>query len=114
MGVNFNNKSILSGTYGTNGACGGNTCPDKFGCPSDRCPDFLIRRHDTKPALKVSVADCDGPLDLSGLILEVNMWAKGKLKKSITEDDTYFSSCGHLNDKGAHLFTKYVLDKIKF
>lgn len=29
-------------------------------------------------------------------------------------DDRYFSSCGHLNDKGAHIFTAYVLNKIKF
>lgn len=113
MGVNFNNKSILSGIYGTNGACGGNTCPDKFGCPPDRCPDFLIRRHDTKPALKVSVADCDGPLDLNGLILEVNMWAKGKLKKSITEEDTYFSLANDIGFQQVMVGDIIVMDRVR-
>ena len=30
-------------------------CTDKFGCPHYRCPDFIIRRFDTKPAFKVSL-----------------------------------------------------------
>ena len=40
-----------------------NTCPDKFGCPSDRCPDFIIKRQDTKPVFKTLVEDCNGALD---------------------------------------------------
>ena len=67
----------------------GAACPDKFGCIPGVCPDFTIKRHDTKPPFKVSVEDCDGPLDLAdgtnavvdpNLILEVNIWAKGRLK----------------------------------
>jgi len=66
-------------------------CPDKFGCPPNMCPDFTIRRHDTMPPFKVSVEDCDGPLDLTDLVLEASMWAKAKLKKAIAADDTFFS-----------------------
>lgn len=68
------------------------SCLDKFGCPKDRCPDFTIRRHDTKPPFRVLIEDCDGPIDFSAdnLVLEVNMWAKGKLKKAIASEDTYF------------------------
>lgn len=69
-------------------------CPDLLGCPGDRCPDFTIKRHDTKPAFKVSVEDCDGALDLQddidSLVLEVNMWANAKLKTAITAEDAYF------------------------
>lgn len=68
-----------------------NNCLDKNGCPSNVCPDFVIKRHDTKPAFKVNVQDCDGPLDLTDLVLEASMWAKAKLKKAITVDDDYFS-----------------------
>lgn len=64
-------------------------CPDKFGC-LDTCPDFVIKRHDTKPPFKAKVDDCDGPFDLTGLVLEASMWAKAKLKSAITETDTYF------------------------
>ena len=63
-------------------------CPDEYGCLSGKCPDFTIRRHDTKPAFKVKVEDCDGPLDLTGLVLEATMWAKGKLKVAMDQDDT--------------------------
>ena len=83
MAIQFNNKM-------SSGCRSQSHCNDKFGCPPDRCPDFIIRRHDTKPPFKVSVSDCDGPLDLSGLVIEVNMWALAKLKCKITETDEYF------------------------
>jgi len=78
------------------GVCGGNIssgCPDEFGCPGNVCPDFVIKRHDTKPPFRVGIEDCDGALDLTDetLVLEVNMWANAKLKKAITSTDTYFS-----------------------
>jgi len=66
-------------------------CPDQNGCVPGICPDFTLRRHDTKPAFKVKMEDCDGPMDLTDLILEATMWAKAKLKKTITPSDTYFS-----------------------
>ena len=66
-------------------------CPDQYGCVKGVCPDFTLRRHDTKPAFKVKMEDCDGPMDLTGLVLESTMWAKGKLKKPLAVTDTYFA-----------------------
>lgn len=66
-------------------------CPDKFGCVPGVCPDFVIKRHDTKPNFRVKVEDCDGPLNLTGLVLEASMWAKAKLKSAITVSDEYFA-----------------------
>jgi len=63
-------------------------CPDRLGCPQGVCPDFVIRRHDTRPAFKVLIEDCDGPIDLTGLVLEASMWALAKLKTAIAADDT--------------------------
>jgi hypothetical protein len=81
MTVKFNLKS---------GGCGPASCPDKFGCPPNVCPDFIIRRHDTRPAFKVSVEDCDGPMDFRGLIVEANMWALAKLKANLDDTTDYF------------------------
>lgn len=69
-----------------------NCCPSKDGCPKGVCPHFIIKRHDTKPPLKVAVDTCEGAFDLSdeNLAVEINMWAKGKLKSAITNSDTYF------------------------
>lgn len=80
MPINFNAKNTYQGCQ--------NQCLDKFGCPPNQCPDHTIRRHDTKPPFKVSVEDCDGPMDIQGLVVEVNMWALAKLKKAITQTDT--------------------------
>jgi hypothetical protein len=66
-------------------------CADEYGCISGVCPDFTIRRGDTKPVFKVKMEDCDGPMDLTGLVLEATMWAKGKLKKPLSAEDNYFS-----------------------
>lgn len=66
------------------------TCPDKFGCFPNVPVDFCIKRHDTKPPFKVIVEDCDGPMDLTGLVLEASMWAKAKLKKDLSSTDTQF------------------------
>lgn len=67
------------------------TCSDQCGCPSGICPDFLIRRYDTKPDYRVLMEDCNGPMDLTDLILESTMWAKSKLKTNITSTDTALS-----------------------
>jgi hypothetical protein len=82
-------SSFNSNTQGC--GCGTSSCPDKFGCPPDMCPDFMIKRHDTQPAFKIKLDDCDGPVDLRGLVLEANMWANARLKKAITATDTYFA-----------------------
>ena len=59
--------------------------------PPGVCPDFTIRRHDTKPSFKVKIEDCDGPFNMEGLILEASMWARGRLKKGIQATDTFFA-----------------------
>lgn len=64
-------------------------CVDEFNC-GGRCPDFTIKRHDTKPSFKVAISDCSGPIDLTGLVLEASMWACGKFKKAVLSSDTYF------------------------
>ena len=66
-------------------------CPSQNGCISGVCPDFTLRRNDTKPPFKVRMEDCDGPLDLTNLIVEASMWAKGKIKSAMSSTDTYFS-----------------------
>lgn len=82
MGITFNLKS--------GGCSSSQVCPSKDGCPPNVCPDFTIRRHDTRPPFKVSVEDCDGPLDLQGLVVEASMWALAKLKSALAVDETYF------------------------
>ncbi len=65
----------------------GSNC-SKDGCPPGVCPDFTIKRHDTRPPFKVNITEDDGPLDLTGLVLEANMWINTKLKKDVAADDT--------------------------
>lgn len=67
-------------------------CLDSSGCPSDRSADFCIKKNDTTPPFKISIEDCDGVVDLTGnFILEVNIWIKTKLKKSINDTETELS-----------------------
>jgi hypothetical protein len=56
---------------------------DCNGMPLD-CPDFTIKRHDTKPVFKVDVTDCDAPIDLTGLVIEASMWLNTKIKSAMT------------------------------
>ena len=72
--------------------CSSNTCSGASSSSGQECPDFTIKRHDTKPDFKVLVEDCDGAMDLQddNLILEANIWFYAKLKADITEEDTYF------------------------
>jgi len=88
-------------------------CPDQFGCISGVCPDFTIRRNDTKPPFKVKIEDCDGPLDLTGLVLEASMWAKGKLKKSILAADTYFSLADNIGFNQIMVGDIIIMDQIR-
>ena len=54
------------------------------------CPDFTIKRHDTRPSFRVAIEDCSGiasdTLQEDNLIAEVSMWAKAKLKSAIASD----------------------------
>jgi hypothetical protein len=91
-------------------------CVDTFGCPPDGsgiCPDFTIRRHDTKPDFKVSVEDCDGPLDLTDLILEANMWANAKLKAAIDENDTYFGLADNIGFDQIMMDDIIIMDRVR-
>jgi hypothetical protein len=52
------------------------------------CPDFTIKRHDTRPVFKVDITDCDEPVDLTGLVIEASMWLNTKLKVNIDSSVT--------------------------
>lgn len=66
-------------------------CVNQLGCVEGLCPDFLIRRYDTKPDYRVLIEDCNGPMDLTDLILEATMWANSKLKSGISSTDLSIS-----------------------
>lgn len=66
-------------------------CPGCDGCSAGICPDFQIKRNDTRPAFKVSVEEHGEPMDLTGLVVEANMWASAKLKTNITALNTSFA-----------------------
>lgn len=99
------------------GGCGSTRkgCSDKFGCPPGVCPDFTIKRHDTKPAFKVSVEDCDGIFDLTdeSLVLEASMWAKAKLRTSITTTDTYFALADNIGFEQAMIGDIIIMDRVR-
>ncbi len=91
------------------------TCIGLDGCDPSVCPDFLIKRHDTKPDLKIVVDDCDGPLDLTDetLILEVNMWAKGKLKTAITNADTFFGLADNIGFEQIMVNDIIIMERVR-
>lgn len=106
MAVKFNFN------YGTCGASQ-NNCLDRFGCPPGVCPDFTIRRHDTMPSLRVKVDECDGPLNIQGLVVEVNMWAKGKLKTALTTESTYFELADGIGFDQIMIGDIVVMDRVR-
>jgi hypothetical protein len=89
-------------------------CPDTFGC-TGTCADFTIRRHDTLPVFKVSVEDCDGPLDLDEdtTIVETSMWAKAKLKTAITAGDTFFSLADDIGFEQVMINDIIIMDRVR-
>jgi hypothetical protein len=97
-------------------------CSNKLGCTPGVCADFILKRHDTKPPFKVSVEDCDGPLDLTdgtstqvdpNLVLEVNMWATGKLKAAIDNFDTYFALADNIGFEQVMVGDIIVMDRVR-
>lgn len=90
-------------------------CPDKFNCPAGTCPDFTIKRHDTKPAFKVSLKTCDGVFDLSeeNLVVEVNLWTKGKLKSAIDESNDYFGLADNIGFEQILVGDIIVMDRVR-
>jgi hypothetical protein len=102
---------------GSNTPCGGNSggCPSEDGCPAGVCPDFTIRRHDTRPSFKVAVTDCDGPLDLTdeNLAVEASIWAKGKLKTAMTSDSVTFSLADNIGFSQIMVGDIIVMDRTR-
>lgn len=72
------------------------SCADCYGCDPNICPDFQIKKNDTRPAFKVSVEDNDEPMDFTGLVIEANMWANAKLKCNITALDVSLSLANNI------------------
>lgn len=68
-------------------------CSDATGCPEGLASDFCIKRNNTTPPFRMNYQDCDGPVDLStgNYILQVNIWIKAKLKKTIDNTETEIS-----------------------
>lgn len=88
-------------------------CPDPFGCPPGRCPDFVIRRHDTVPSFNLSVSDCNGPLDLTDCIAEVSMWALARFKRAVAADDTYFGFADNIGFQQISIGDIIVVDRVR-
>lgn len=104
MSLTFNLRS---------GGCQSTPCLDPFGCPDGVCPDFIIRRHDTRPPLKVAMEDCDGPMDFRGLIIEVNMWALAKLKAALDESTEYFRLADDIGFEQVMVGDIIVMDRVR-
>lgn len=107
------NYSVSQGS-----GCASNTCSSSSGSTGSngsQCPDFTIKRHDTKPAFKVLIEDCEGPMDLQdeNLVLEVNIWFYTKLKAAIDEDDTYFQFVGNIGFDQALVGDIIVMDRAR-
>jgi hypothetical protein len=88
-------------------------CVDQFNCSSNVIPDFAIKRHDTNPAFEVIIQDCTAPIDLTNTVLEVSMWAKGKLKKDLLQSDTYFALADNIGFQQAAVGDIIVIDKVR-
>ena len=92
----------------------GGCCPDPKGCCDDGpCPDFVIRRYDTKPPFKVEVSDCDGPFNVQGLVVEVNMWADARLRHSINQTATYFRLADNIGFDQVMLGDIILMDRVR-
>jgi hypothetical protein len=74
---------MLNSEFGVGCGSSGPNCKNSGDCANP--PDLCIKRHDTRPHLKIAMSDCDGPIDLSeeGLVVEASMWFDAKLKADI-------------------------------
>jgi|688.fasta_scaffold174386_2 hypothetical protein len=96
------------------GSCNSQSaCLDTFGCPQNACPDFVIRRHDTRPALKVEIQDCDGPMDFRGLVVEANMWANAKFKKDLTDTSDSFQFADNIGFDQVMVGDVIIVDQVR-
>lgn len=105
----------MSIKYPNQNPCGysSDPCPSKDGCPPGVCPDHIIRRHDNKPPFRVNVEDCDGPLDLTGHILEASMWVKGKFKTNIDAQGTYFALADNIGFEQVMVGDTIIVDHVR-
>lgn len=95
-------------------ACNSNTnCLDKFGCPSDVCPDFVIKRHDTKPPLEIIIKDCGEPVDLTDTVVEVSMWLRAKFKAAVPSTQNYFSLADDIGFEQVNIGDIVVVDRVR-
>jgi hypothetical protein len=109
MALQYNFRAGASTT-----PCTANPCVSKDGCPAGVTPDFTLRRHDTMPDFKIRVEECDGePMNVQGLLVEVSMWAKAKLKKAITTDDTYFALADCIGFDQVMMGDIIVMDRVR-
>jgi hypothetical protein len=90
-------------------------CLQKDGCPPGVCPDAVLKRHDTRPAFKVMMETCDGVMDLTDetLVVEVSLWSKAKLKRTIAADDTYFQVADNIGFEQILVGDIIVLDRVR-
>jgi hypothetical protein len=96
------------------GSCNNCTeCVDSIGCPENVSPDFIIKRHDTRPAFKVAVEDCEGPMDFRGLVIEANMWANAKLKKDLPDSEDYFQLANNIGFNQVMVGDIIIMDQIR-
>lgn len=91
----------------------GQNCLAKDGCPGNRCPDFVIKRRDTKPSLKIPVEECGEPMDLRGLVVEVSMWAVAKLKTALTAEATYFRLADDIGFEQVMVGDTIIMDRAR-
>jgi len=79
---------MFNAEIGVGCGSGAGGCNSAGSCP--RTPDFCIKRHDTRPAFKISMTDCDGPIDLTeeGIVAEASMWFDAKLKSALDSSST--------------------------
>ncbi|MHA2043753.1 MAG: hypothetical protein ACW99G_03105 [Candidatus Thorarchaeota archaeon] len=63
----------------------------------------------------MAVEDCEGPfeLDEDNLVAEVNMWANGKLRKSIANSDTYISLADNIGFEQAMVGDIIIMNQVR-
>lgn len=94
--------------------CNSNSgCQGVGNCP--RTPDFCIKKNDTRPAFKVSFADCDGAVELDdeNLVLEASMWVEAKLKTQISSSSTVFSFADNVGFDQVLVGDSVVVDRAR-
>lgn len=93
------------------------SCNSTCNVSSNGCPDFVIKRHDTRPVFKVSLQDCTGlpaeELESDNLLVETSMWAKSKLKTAITAQDTYFSLADNIGFEQILTNDLIIMDRVR-